>query len=252
MPKRHLAIEINTGAVRFVKLDGSFVVSKHEFSFLDKQDYRYKSQLSDFLEEAKLREIDFDECSIAWSAKQSTLIPTNVYNESEASSVFKLCFGEQFDKNEIDYNRVTDPQLVNVYWIPFWLKTFFVIKFPRVVIQHEATHLLRGIFKGSTFKPKAIAVFHEDFFSLLLVKENNLHFYSNFDYSSIEDVVYYISFTLQQKEWFNNPVEIVLNNGVGAKLDLVELEKNLLKVLAKNSTISVDENLLPKYQELCV
>jgi len=252
MPKRHLAIEINTGAVRFVKLDGSFVVSTHEFLFLDKQDYRYNAQLSEFLEEIKLREIDFDECSIAWSAKQSTLVPANVYNESEAASVFKLCFGDHYEKNEIDYNRIADPQVVNVYWIPFWVKTFFVIKFPRVVMQHEATHLIRGIFKGSTFKPRAIVVFHEDFFTFLLVKENNLHFYSNFDFTTAEDAIYYISFTLQQKEWFDSPIEVVLNNGVGSKLDLEELEKNLMKVLAKNSAITIDETLLAKYQELCV
>ena len=252
MPKKHLAIEINTGAVRFVKLDGSFVLSKREHVFTDKQDYRYNQQLSDFMAENQLKEIDFDECSVCWSGKQSTIVPTNVFNESSANSIFKLCFGEGFESNEIDYNRVSDPNVVNVHHIPFWVKSFFVIKFPRVVMQHEGTHLLRGIFKNATFKLKATLVFHEDFFQLVVVKENNLQFYSSFDYTSIEDIVYYISFTIQQKEWMNTPMDIVLSNGVGAHVDIQELTNKLLRILGKEAKIISEEYLLANYQELCV
>lgn len=252
MPKTQLAIEINTGAVRFVKLDGSFVVSINEFNFIDRQDYRYNQQLAEFLETLRFKEIDFDECSLSWSCMQSTLVPTNVYNESNANDIFKLCFGENFSSNEIEYNRIADPSIVNIHWLPFWLKSFFVVKFPRIVMQHEGTHLLRGIFKGTTFKSKAVIVLHQDFFTLILVKENNLHFYSHFEYSTVEDVVYYTNFTLQQKEWIQHSLEIVLNNGVGATVDLEVLLTTLTRTIGNHAKVTIEENLLAKYQELCV
>jgi len=252
MPKIHLAIEINTGAVRFVKLDGSFIVSKNEFTFVDKQDYRYNQQLTEYLEYLQFKEIDFDECSLSWSCKQSTLVPSNVYNESDANSIFNLCFGESISNNEIDYNRIADPSIVNVHWFPFWLKSFFVVKFPRIVMQHEGTHLLRGIFKESTFKSKAVIVLHQDFFTLILVKENNLHYYSSFEYSTIEDVVYYTHFTLQQKEWSEYPLDILLNNGVGTTLDMEALSTILLRTIGNHTKVTIEENLLAKYQQLCV
>jgi len=252
MPKKLLAIEINTGAVRFVKLDGSFVVATNEFLFNDKQDYRYNQQLTEFIETLGYKEMDFDECSLSWSCPQSTLVPTNVYNESKASEIFKLCFGETYSSNEIEYNRIADPNVVNIHWLPFWLKSFFVVKFPRIVMQHEGTHLLRGIFKGTTFKSKAVVVLHQDFFSLILVKENNLHFYSNFEYATAEDIVYYVCFTLQQKEWMQNPIEILLNNGVGASIELNELSSKFQRTIGKDAKIAIDQHLLSKYQELCV
>lgn len=252
MPKKILAIEISTGAVRFSKLDGSFVVSKNEHVFTDKQDYRYNQQLTDFMTENQFKEIDFDECSVSWSGKQSTIVPTNVFNESSANTLFNLCFGDTYSNSEIDYNRVADPNVVNVHHLPFWVKSFFVMKFPRVVIQHEGTYLLRGIFKNATFKLKATLVIHEDYFQLIIVKENNLQFYSSFDFSSLEDIIYYLSFTLQQKEWTKVPIDIVLTNGAGGDVSLEELTEKLRKILGKEAKIVSEEYLLANYHELCV
>ena len=252
MSKRHLAIEIHSGAVRFIKLDGSFVVSQHDFKFVDSQDYRYSPQLSEFLQEAGLKEIDFDETSISWADKHSTLVPSNVFNESNAQDILTLSYGNKFEGNEIDYNRIIDPNVVNTHYLPFWLKSFFVVKFPRVVIQHEGTHLLRGLFKGATFKLKATIVIHEDYFTCVLVKENNLCFYSNFEFSTLDDIVYYLSFTLQQKEWMETPADVIINDGVGSEVDVNELKNKLTKILHAGTVIKHEEHLLAKYQQLCV
>lgn len=252
MSKRQLAIEIHAGAVRFIKLDGSFVVSRHDFKFTDRQDYRYNPQLTDFFDQAAIKEIDFDEFSISWADKHSTLVPSNVFNDSSALDIMSLSYGNRFETNEVDYNRIIDPNVVNVHYLPFWLKSFFVVKFPRVVIQHEGTHLLRGLFKGTTFKPKVLLVIHEDFFKCILVKENNLCFYSSFEFTTIDDIVYYLSFTLQQKEWMEMATEIVLNDGVGSEIDIPDLISRLTKILHKNTVIKYEEHLLAKYQQLCV
>lgn len=250
MPGKHLAVEISTGAVRFSKLNGSFVNNTHEFEFVDRQDYRYKEQLKQFIEEAGVKEIDFETFSVSWAGNQSTIVPISVFNESSAESIFKLCFSDKNNQGDIDYNRIMEQSVANVYSIPLWIKSFFVVNFPRIDIQHSGSFALRGIFGGSTFKLKTFILLQQDFFTLIIVKHNELQFYSSFDYTAVEDIIYYLSFTLQQKEMNPDENEIILSNGPKLTIDMNELENGLHRVFSK-SKITVDSNLLASYQEQC-
>lgn len=252
MAKNHLAIDINTFAVRFVKLNGDFVIQEKAFRFTDKQDYRYKQQLEEFWEQTGWKEPDFDDISLSWSEKQTTLVPVNVFNESDKESIFVLSFGRQVQNDEIDYNRLPMQGVVNVFSIPLWVKSFFVMRFPRIVIQHEGTHLIRGVFSGQTFKLKTKLVIHEAHFLLLIVQENNLQFYSSFEWSTLEDIVYYYSFSIQQqgKHQLLNEVELAI--GAGAELDAAQLKTSLELIHGANIQVLTGNHLIEKYQQLCV
>jgi hypothetical protein len=252
MSKNQLAIDINTSAVRFVKLNGDFVVQEKTFSFGDKQDYRYKQQLEEFWKETTWKEADFDDVSLSWSEKQTTLIPVNVFNESDKDTIFALSFGKQIHSDGIDYNRIPVQGLVNVYSIPLWVKSFFVIRFPRIVIQHEGTHLIRGVFAAQTFKLKTKLIVHQHHFLMLIVKENNLKFYSSFEWSSIEDIVYYYSFSIQQLEISEQLNDVEITSGAGAESDWSELKKALETIHSKNISVQISNLLVEKYQQLCV
>lgn len=252
MRGKQLAIDINNGAVRFVKLNGSFVTERYDYTFTDRQDYRYKEQLEVFLADSKLRELDFDDYSIAWSGNQTTIVPANVFNESSKDAIFQLCFGKNTEVGEIDYNRIPEQGVVNVFSMPAWLKSFFVVRFPRVVVQHEGTHLLRGIFNGATFKLKTVLSLHDGFFTLIIVDKNQLQFYSTFEYTTLEDIVYYLSFTLQQKELQALSNEIVIASGAGCTVDTTVLGETISKILGTTASISEAPDLISNYQLLCV
>lgn len=252
MSKNQLAIDINTSAVRFVKLNGDFVVQEKAFMFTNKQDYRYKQQLEEFWRETEWKEADFDDISLSWSEKETTLVPVNVFNESDKETIFTLTFGQETQSDEIDYNRIPVQGLVNIYSIPLWVKSFFVRCFPRIVIQHEGTHLIRGVFSGQTFKLKTKIIVHEHHFLMLIVKENNLKFYSSFEWSSIEDIVYYYSFAIQQSGFSEQLNEVEVNTGAGAQTDREELKKTLETIHSNNISVQMSSHLIEKYQQLCV
>lgn len=252
MSKNHLAIDINASAVRFVKLNGDFVLQEKVFSFLDKQDYRYKQQLEDFWNQTGWKEPDFDDISLSWSEKQTTLVPANVFNESDKESIFLLSYGKTVQNEEIDYNRIPMQGLVNVYSIPFWVKSFFVLRFPRIVIQHEGTHLIRGLFSGQTFKLKSKLVLHENHFLLVMAKENNLKFYSSFEWNTIEDIVYYYSFSIQQQGYNQQLNELEVVAGAGTVIDLEQLKTALESIHGKDLVFQTNTHLVEKYQQLCV
>lgn len=252
MSKNHLAIDINTSAVRFVKLTGGAVIQEKSFVFTDKQDYRYKQQLKDFWSQADWKESDFEDISLSWSERQTTLVPANVFNESDKDSIFLLSYGKNVRNEEIDYNRIAIQGVVNIFSLPLWVKSFFVIRFPRIVIQHEGTHLIRGIFSGPTFKLKSKLVIHEDHFLLATVKENNLKFYSSFDWSTIEDILYYYSFSIQQQAYDQQLNEVEITAGAGAEIDLEKLKLLLESVHGKNITVQISNHLVENYQQQCV
>lgn len=252
MAKNHLAIDINHSAVRLVQLSGDFVLREKTFMFEAKQDYRFRQQLEDCWNETGWKESDFDEVTLAWSGNQTTLVPVNVFNESDKDAIFFLSYGNQLHSEETDYNRIPMQGIVNVYSIPLWVKSFFVMRFPRVVIQHEGTHLIRGIFSGQTSRLKTKIVLHEHHFLIAAVKENNLQFYSSFDWSTPEDVVYYYSFFIQQQGYAKEHNEVEISAGSGAVIDLEQL-KTALELLHKGTiSIQVGNHLIEKYQQLCV
>lgn len=248
----HLAIDINFSAVRFVKLNGSEVLEDRLFFFLDRQDYRYKPQLDEFWSGLGWQESDFEDVTLSWSENQSTIVPVNIFNESNKEAIFQLCFGAPEVTNVIDYNRLPLQNLVNVYAIPLWVKSFFVIRFPRIIMQHEGTHVLRGVFSGATYKLKSKLVVHQNHFLLVIVQDNKLKFSSTFNFSSVEDVVYYFSYTVQQLELGSTAKELELIAGSGCQLDLNQLETALKTILKDNLEVIIGASTLEKYQQLCV
>ena len=90
---------------------------------------------------------------------------------------------------------------VNIYEIPVWVKSFFVTRFPRMLLQHEGTHLLRGLLAGSTYKLKMVLSLQENHFILAAIKESEIKYYNTFEYQTVEDVIYHVAHLLQQNNW---------------------------------------------------
>lgn len=250
---KQLAIELSENGVRFSAMEGEHV-QRHEFAFTDKKDYRYKEQLDEFLVQSGLKDKNFDEHTVSWGSFRSTLIPTNIFGESKPEDLFRLCFGPDIPASHIDYNRIPEQVLVNLYEIPMWVKSFFVVKYPRSVIQHEGSHTIRGIFAENTFRTKATIVLFSNFFLLAILKENKLQFYSVFEYQEVDDVVYHLMFTLQQKEFLGDTGSIQICPGVGAQNEKMSELKEKLSQLQdlKQMKIEINEHFTINSQKLCV
>ena len=254
MKGKHLAIEIADHAVRFVSINDEVVMDSSELSFnsetkeekIEKLDLHLKKE--DFLNQ------EFDEVTLSWSTKRSTIIPKNIFNESSPDSIFELCYGKDAVSNEIDFNRITELNIVTIFEIFDWVKQYFTTKFPRIIMQHEGTHLIRKILKDSRTELYVAAVVYSNYFQLIIMNQNRLEFYSSFDYQSHEDIVYYLLFTLQQKELISQKGTISVIPGVGEDKSIPdELIRNIerIKDLNELKYAKVD-HLVAKSQLLCV
>lgn len=250
----HLAVELGESGARFVALNNQEVHRTYSVDFSTSKVEDQKNILSKAFEESNFLKSDFDDITLSWSHRRSTLVPNAVFAESTPGSIFQLCFGKEIGNEEIDYNRISELSIVNVYQIPLWIKSFFVIKYPRAILQHEGTHLLRKVLGGNAFKTKASIVFYKDYFFLSIVKHNQLEFYSFFDMQNADDVVYHVFFVLQQKEMENEVGTIELINGLNSSREVIDEVKSKFDRLSelKKTKITIENEFTAKAQLLCV
>lgn len=254
MMKKHLAISLSRDGATFISLKDAQIDRQHSISFHSFNVSVVKNQLSEAFSNISFLGEEFDEVTLAWNTNKSTLVPNGIFAETDANAVFTLCFGDSVDSSEIDYNRFWEAGVVNVFEIPTWIKTFFVIKFPRIIIQHMGTHALRGALDSNAFNLKASLIINESYFYLSLIKHNQLQFYSFFDAQSAEDVIYHLLFVLQQKELIGEKGRIELIPGANElSISLEDIKTGLERINDVSSfTIQIENDFIPKAQQLCV
>jgi len=252
--KKHLAINISRHGASFVYLRDSHIEQQQSVVFHGFNSESVKDVLSKTITENAFLSEDFDEVTLAWNSNKSTLVPNSIFAESDAQSIFQLCFGDQISKTDIDYNRIWEAGVVNVFEIPTWIKSYFVIKFPRIILQHIGTHALRSALDNNAFYLKATLIINTDYFYLSMIKHNQVQFYSFFDSQSAEDVIYHLVFALQQKEFTEEKgtIELVAGNGQ-TKEHLDEIKKGLERINDLSQfNVNLVTDFISKAQQLCV
>lgn len=240
--KSQLIIEISEYAVKFSHMKSGICEEVDYFTFKERIDYRYKEQLEQIFQEKKYKERSYDDYTLTWYSPLSTLLPNNVFSETKAEEVFKLCFSKDVPNSNIDYNRISELSMVNIYEIPLWVKSFFVIKFPRIIIQHEGSFLLRSIFKGTTFHLNCSIIIHNESFNIILANKNELLFYSNYSFLNSDDIVYHFKYALQQKDIQKENGSIQLIHGIGANEEILIETIEKLKKFKDSSHFTIQTN----------
>lgn len=254
MAKKQFVVDINRYAVRFTRLVDALPEQEFFFLFKDKTDFGYKDQLDVFLNKTDFRAMDWDEYSLSWFSEKSSVLPSSIFSETNANAVFQLAYGNDTPENDIDFNRLPELAGANVYEIPVWVKSFFVTRFPRMILQHEGTHIIRGLLEGPKFKLKIVLSLQESHFLLAAVKDSELQYYNTFDYQTVEDVVYHLAHLLQQNNWNEEMGKLSIIPFLLEENNSAQLIKDLLDTVPafKYITSALEPNLVRQYQTLCV
>lgn len=252
--QKHLAISISEEKAIFTLLENSSICESQALFFKEKTDSAYKEQLDIFIKENKLKDIELDEITLTWFNNTATLIPNNVFSTTKPEDILKLCFHQKISNSNVDYNRIPELSIVNVFEIPLWVKSFFVIRFPRIIIQHEISFLVRNIFKGSTFNLNSYLHFNNKTAYCIVINKNEMIHLSSFEFSNVEDILYQFLFILQQKELIDTKNNIILSSGNFNYLDYLNEIKTKLHLIQnlKTSEINIQEDLLIKAHIQCV
>lgn len=220
---KHLCVEISEDFCALTEISANEIFSKGRINFTGKKDFQLKEQLADFVKD-KINDLSsYDEVSVSWISSRALLVPSSIFEPKEISTLFSVCFTNQLAATELDYNRLSELSIVNIYEVPLWLKSFFVIRFPRVIIQHEYSMNLRGMMKNA-FKLAIHVQVYGQLMTIQLVGKNEVLYCNSFEVQHANDILYYLAFVLQQ-------------------LQLTEQE-GVLNFYTENSTVFTKEELL--------
>lgn len=239
-----LCVNIHLTQLEFV------VVNRSSKKVADIQKYQLDSfdqeSLSEKLSHA-FREWEFDAFCATIGQSRNTLVPVELFNHSKAADIFKLNFSEPHEN--LDYNRIPELGITNIYEVPLWMKSQLIRNFPRIKMVHPVTVLLKGIFDAPTFKPKMHLYIDDQSFYFFITEQSKLQYYNQFDYTNLADMVYHILFVLEQKEYDQENIVLHLygkNENWETLPELQKFFKNQIKIEAKF------EHFLSIKQLLCV
>ncbi len=247
---QQLCLEVSSQGFTYsvVHRNSKEITDTDSLQFSGRTSEECKTEIKELLDKKGLLSFS-DDVSLAVVNHRTTLVPQNVFGESKPNEIFNLCFGSTTE--DIDYNRFYEQGLVNIYEIQDWIKSFFVIRYPRVTIQHENTHVMRGIFSGNAHLPAIHIVIQNEYFSLLITSKNKLDFYNVFEYKNVDDIVYHTMFVWEQKEIDATELTVQLHSSDDFKDIHKEIETSIVK-LKPSVKFNFKFNHKIKHQLLCV
>lgn len=221
--------------------------------FSNKTDFYYKEQLQSLIEKHASTISDANEHIVMWYSPVSSLVPMNLLETMTPKELLQHSYSTSKIQFDTDYNRISELSIVNIYDIPLWVKSFFVLRFPRVVIQHLGTGLIRGMFNGSSFKPTLHIFLTTEYALMIMVKHNELLFYNSFEYSNENDLVYYALNILTQTNSLSDNGNCILHPFSEATIDVdvfLNKWKSIREVETFTGNVSKEQTL--KFLATCV
>lgn len=184
-----LIFEITSSRICAFQWDGSSLLPLQSLPCLNKTDFGYKETFLELIA-ALPTSSNYTNFSCSYASTHFTLVPTPLFATNKADKLLQFTQSEIIPKGETDYNRLMEWNVVAVYQLPLWIKSVLIVKYPRIVIQHELTHVLRSLQVGPQSITKIEIVLQEEIFLIVIRKESTIVHATAHVYQAIEDVLY--------------------------------------------------------------
>jgi Protein of unknown function (DUF3822) len=165
----------------------------------------------------------FHKVVIGYGFAEKILVPDTLYKYEDAETLLNACFGTGVHTTIIA-EPVADRLLHTVFRIPTAMHEWAAKKFTNVQYFHTASLLLKK--NEDTYKNLLRIDIKSEAFSVLVFKEGKLLLAQNREYSSPEDVLYYLLKITEQFSLSQQDIRLVLSG-------LIEEESTLYRELYK-------------------
>ena len=207
-----LSIHISLNGLSFCIID----VISNEIDFLRTYSLSKNTTPKELLKTLKKGFKENNELSNSFSSVKiihynnlSTVVPEPLFDKNNALSYLK--FNSKILQNDYAaYDEIFNNECVNVY-IPYVNINNYIFKmFDSFVYNHYSSIILEKVKlnEKNTITPSLYLNINSNHMELIYFVKNKLIFYNRFDFSTKEDIIYYLLFTIDQLKL--NPEEIPL------------------------------------------
>ena len=164
----------------------------------------------------------FYEVLVAFDFSESLLIPSKIFKTEEAGVLLNASYGVN-NLSTVISESITRWQLYNIFAVPTEVKDWINRKFPTARFWHQYSLDVRNSI-GVTEEGRLQVDFRKTEFVVIAANRNNILLTQTFDYTTPEDVLFYLLKTCKQFSLSRERVELQLSG-------LVDKQSSLYKEL---------------------
>ena len=222
-----MSIHISLNGLSFSIVD----LISDEISFYKKHVFTKKTTPKNLLKELKKHFKETPELNDAFSSVKiihynnlSTVVPEVVFDKNNALSYLK--FNSQILQNDyVAYDQIFNNECVNVY-IPYVnINNFIFKKFDSFIYNHYSSIILEEVKSNekNSINPSLYLNICLNHLEIIYFEDNKLIFYNTFDYSTKEDVIYYLLFTIDQLKLNPEKTPLIISGSISVDDEYYEI-----------------------------
>ncbi|SDB41482.1 Protein of unknown function [Flavobacteriaceae bacterium MAR_2010_188] len=161
--------------------------------------YKVQDYLEAELDKYVFKNKSFHSVFLVHRNELSTFVPQEYFQEENLADYLK--FNAKILRSDfLSYDNIEDNKSVNVYVPLVNINNLVIDRFGEFIYKHSSTVLIETLFKlyFEPSKPKIFINAEQGSFEMVVFDQQKLVFYNMFEFSTPEDLSYYILFTMEQ------------------------------------------------------
>ena len=194
-----LSIRFSTDGLSFCIHDGNhkLLAFFHQPHTLDNKS-AIIAKVKKVIVEDELLHLKYKKIYIVPCYKEKTLVPAHIFNKNYISDIYRICLPTE--KNDtILYRKIKVMEAYLVEALPRSFVTFLTSRYQSLCIVNSAYPFIVDSLSNTLLNSNHLFIDIQDkYFDLLLTQSNEVVMFNSFNYSSLQDLVYYILNCLKQ------------------------------------------------------
>jgi hypothetical protein len=248
----HLAFELSENALHIAEIQGKEVKTIHFEEIQKSTSTSLETQVERILNEITFQPI-YADYTLSWIDSNFTLVPSTLTKIASIEDLYLKCSSACPPLSTIEQNTINELSICNLFPIPNWVTPLFVKFFPRIIIQHAYSHLLRGL-TINTLEPQLILSIYKTHIDLALFKNKQLVVSNAYEYLNENDILYFSSLVLQHNDCNFKEGNLNIYISKEANEEIIESFTQKWKFIKDFASfkLHVDNQQLIKFQFACV
>lgn len=221
-----LSVQVSLNGLSFCVLDvieNTILLLKEDLFPSQKNPIEIEQRIRETFDTTSLLQEDFKKVNLIHNNNICTFVPKGLYSEEHLTDYLKFN-NKIFESDFIVSDEIVTKDIMSVY-VPFVnINNYFFEQFGSFEFQHSATLLVKNLLhQTANTSTKLYCNISAGVFELIYIKNGQLNLYNSFDYTTSEDFMYYVLFTLEQLQLSTETIDFILLGDIGLEDELYSL-----------------------------
>jgi hypothetical protein len=172
----------------------------------------------------------FKSVSVSFTSSKNTLIPTALFEEEHIKSYLSINTGNKHIENPL-YNRLLETDIINCFSVDKDIYNVITKQYPGASILHQGSIQIEAAGHRKLKDPSIFLQFNRKSIDIVSVKGKQIQLMNSFNYTTSEDVIYYLLYVMEQLSFDQNTTTVVLMGNIQKESKVYELLYTYINLL---------------------